>query len=162
MMTYYCPHCWQEVTWGAVRCEACGKVLDDEAAFPEKLLLAIRHPEPTRACLAIEILGRLREPRAVVPLLTLLKTTRDPVRQAEAALSLGAIGEARAVPALIEVLHDDGMPIMARCAAATALGAFLEERALAALRRAVSDPRPSVARAARRALQRMAPVDEQR
>jgi HEAT repeat protein len=137
-------------------------MLEDDAAFPEKLLMAIHHPEPTRACLAIELLGRLHEPRAVAPLLEVLATTRDPVRQAEAALSLGAIGDGRAVPALVQLLHNPEAPFMARCAAATALGNFPEEQALAALRRAVSDPRPSVARAAQRALQRTALMDEQR
>lgn len=162
MITRYCPHCWQEVAWEAARCEACGAALEDDATFPEKLLMAIHHPEPTRACLAIELLGRLREPRAVTPLLEVLTTTRDPVMQAEAALSLGAIGEARAVPALVELLHNPKAPFMARCAAATALGNFPEEQALAALHRAVSDPRPSVARAARRALRQAARPEEQR
>ncbi len=45
--------------------------------------------------------------------------------------------------------------------AATTLGTFLEEQALTARRRAVSDPRPSMTRAAQRALQRMAQVNEQ-
>lgn len=71
MITRYCPHCWRETAWEAAQCAACGQPLDDGATFPEKLLGAIHHPEPTRACLAVEILGQLREPRAVEPLLEL-------------------------------------------------------------------------------------------
>jgi HEAT repeat protein len=161
VITRYCPRCWKEVAWEAVRCEACGGELDDGVTFPEKLLRAIHHPEPTRACLAIEILGRLREPRAVEPLLALLATTHDPVMQAEAARSLGAIGDLCALPTLVDLLHNPEAPFMARCAAAYALGDLGGDQALAALQQARFDPRPSVARAAGRAWQRSRQSDSQ-
>jgi predicted amidophosphoribosyltransferase len=72
-MIRYCPTCWAENAYEANVCTRCGVSLDETGKdFTGRLIDAIGHPEPTRAVIATEILGRLREKRAVEPLLARL------------------------------------------------------------------------------------------
>ena len=78
-MSFYCPKCWAEVPEGADRCLACGRALTvSDEDYVDNLIAALRHFEPTRAALAIQILSEmLAEPRAIPPLIELLDTTQD-------------------------------------------------------------------------------------
>lgn len=156
-MIRYCPHCWREVPFDADRCPACGEPLDDNGQpFVDRLLATLRHPEPTRAGLAIDLLaGRLHEPRAVQPMVELLGRTRDAAILVQAARGLGELGDRQAIPALVRLLGDPERPYVARRAAALALGRLGGSVATRALQAAVDDPRPSVAAAAREALQNL-------
>ncbi|MBN1440367.1 MAG: HEAT repeat domain-containing protein [Anaerolineales bacterium] len=137
----------------AARCPHCGGTADDEnLPFADRLILSLRHPEPTRAGLAIDILAKnLRERRAVPPMIELLRTTGDFSVQRQAAEGLGILGDRKAVPALIDLLENPTASLTARREAALALGRLGGKAAAAALRRACSDKRESIAEAAEEA-----------
>jgi HEAT repeat protein len=153
-MVRYCPHFWREVTPTAERCPNCGQLVDDsDRPFIDRLLSTLRHPEPTRAGLAIDLLaGRLHEPRAVGPLVELLAESHDASILIQAARGLGKLGDRQAVPALARLLADRDQAFVARRAAAWALGELGGPEAEIALHAAARDERPSVAEAARQAL----------
>lgn len=142
-MIRYCPHCWAENNYYASVCMVCGaSLLEKGKGFVEMLLDAIGHPEPTRAVIAIEVVGcRLREPRAVTPLLARLARRPDSMDVTTiAAEALGAIGDPRAIPALRNLLLDRTRPLLARLAAAEALAKFADPAAQAALTTALALP----------------------
>lgn len=122
-MIRYCPTCWAENAYEANICTTCGVLLDETGKdFAGRLMDAIDHPEPTRAVIAAEILGRLREERAVEPLLARLARKPDSMDVTTAvAAALGQIGDQQAVPGLAEVLLDGKRPLPVRLAAAEAL-----------------------------------------
>jgi HEAT repeat protein len=85
------------------------------------------HPDAVRRN-AMRALMRIRDPRAVDPLIVLLDD-RDPMIRAEAASMLGRLGDKRAVEPLIKKLNDNyGFAVCA--AAARALGHLRDRRAL--------------------------------
>jgi HEAT repeat protein len=151
-MTHYCPHCWAEIDEGTERCPVCGKpIAEPEAGFVDKLIAALRHPEPTRAGLAVHILGEmLREPRAIEPLIDLVQARPDAHVLKLAVQALGHFGDARAVPALVDLLEDPTAVVVARLAAVDALQQVGGEAADQALWRAMDSERPSIRDAARR------------
>lgn len=122
-MIRYCPTCWAENAYEANVCTRCGASLDETGkGFTDRLIDAIGHPEPTRAVIAAEILGRRREERAVEPLLTRLARKPDSMDVTTAvAAALGQIGDQQAVPGLARVLLDGKRPLPARLAAAESL-----------------------------------------
>jgi len=153
-MIRYCPHCWKETPLDAARCPHCGESTSEEGVdFVDRLISALRHPEPTRAGLAIDILSeRLHEQRAVKPIIELIKTSKDFAVLVQSAHGLGILGDRKAIPVLAELLNDPRAPYVARREAAIALGKLGGEAAKRALRRACDDQRPSVAEAARQSL----------
>jgi HEAT repeat protein len=149
-MIRYCPHCWAEIGLDDRLCPHCQQLTDENGLdFADKLIAALRHPEPTRAGLAIDILaGRLHEARAVGPLLALLASTQDHAVLAQAAHGLGQLGDQRAVQPLAKLLNNGDAPLVARREAAYALGRLGGAEAEVALIQATSDSRASVADAA--------------
>ena len=147
-----CPQCWNKILANADHCPHCGRLTDETGLpFVERLLLTLGHPEPTRSGLATDILaGRLREPRAVLPLIDLLNTAQDIAIQQQAARGLGLLADRHAVPPLIRLLESEAAPLVTNCE--VALARLVGEEAGQALERARIDPRPSVAEAERRAL----------
>lgn len=125
-MIRYCPSCWSQNTYEAKTCMSCGASLDEKGkAFADRLIEAIGHPEPTRAVIAVEILGRLGEERAVTALLIRLARRPDSMDVTTAvAETLGSIGAQQAIPGLADVLLDSERPLPARLAAAEALAAI--------------------------------------
>jgi len=123
-VVHYCPACWQELPNAGERCPSCGAATADETAdYTDKLMAALRHPEPFTRRRAALILGWRRDVRAVPALIALLHTTGDdPYVRAEAALALGAIGGEEARQALDRVLTDPHESVIVRQAAATAVG----------------------------------------
>lgn len=107
-MTFFCTRCWGEVAEAAVRCPHCG---DDIAArqsrsdFVDKLLAALRHPEPTTPIRAAWILGCRREPRAVPALVRLAAASSDPFLAEAAVTALGQIGGQEAEAAVRSACH---------------------------------------------------------
>ena len=108
-LTYYCPSCWREVGSASV-CPACGTELQSLSgeSYEEKLIRALRHPEPTAPIRAATILGNVRSRAAVEPLIDLAILSTDPYIQEAAVAALGRIGDARALPTL-ERLSQEGM-----------------------------------------------------
>jgi HEAT repeat protein len=156
---HYCPHCWMEIPPEAERCPHCGELTDDsDLPFVDRLLGTLRHPEPTRAGLAIDLLAeRLHEPRAVEPLIELLASAHDAAILKQAAHGLGVLRDRRAVAPLARLLGDADAPYVARREAAFALGKLGGEEAETALNLALDDPRSSVAEAAWHALAELTP-----
>ncbi len=160
MITLYCPQCYAANPDTAKRCHACGAPLntDDDQDFVDGLIWALRHPEPTVAPRAAWILGNLREPRAVAPLLELLERSEDMGSLAEAATALGKIGDAAAVPALERLLRGSYLPVRLR--AVDALARIGGAKAVRVLREAAEDPSAAVRWAAREALEVAGPSEE--
>jgi len=153
-MAYYCPNCWAEVTMETEFCPACGRSLRGEEEYVDKLISALRHFEPTRAALAIQILSEmLAEPRAIVPLIELLDIARDADVLHGATVALGRFADPRAVPALARRALDLTTPLVVRVAAVDALGRIGGDQARAALQSALADPNNTVRDHARQALQ---------
>lgn len=122
-MVRYCPACWQEVPAEATRCPACGADLTDAAAdYTDKLIAALRHPEPFTRRRAAYVLGLRRDARGVPALIAVLEAVGDdPYVRAEAAFALGAIGGEEAHEALRRALADPDESVIVRRAAAMAL-----------------------------------------
>ena len=152
-MIRYCPHCWHEINSSTDRCPFCGQSTDEHGLdFVSKLIAALRHPEPTRAGLAIDILAHmLHEPRAVQPLINLLEITQDAWILTQAVRGLGVLGDVRAVGSLIRLLESQEKPLVARREAVLALGKIGGEEAWQALEQA-RHGRPSLAIAAESAI----------
>jgi HEAT repeat protein len=94
MITFYCPGCWHDFDEDLVRCPDCGLVIHEfwnSKDYFEKLILALRHPEPTTPIRAAWLLGKIRDPRAVAALIDIVKGTNDPYLAREAVKALGAI-----------------------------------------------------------------------
>lgn len=153
-MIFYCPGCWAEVPAGSEHCPACGRSLAEGGEdFVDKLIIALRHPEPTRAALAIQILSEmLAEPRAILPLIGLLDTTRDAYVLKCAVVALGRFADRRAVASLSRLLLDPATPLVVRLAAVDALARIGGDETQAALSGALADPNTSVCERARQAL----------
>lgn len=100
-----------------------------------------------------------RSRRTASPVIQILQSAPDARSRAQAALTLGEMHAAEAMPALQGALSD-GEPVV-RAAAATALGALGDPAAMAALRAHASDPDGDVRAAVEDALAslRAGPVD---
>ena len=120
-MHWFCPKCWSEVSEGDRVCGACRTILEqaDHRGLVEKLLAALRHPEPATAVRAATILGELKPQEAVSALADILGTSRDPYLIEAAARALGKIGDRNSVPVLRATLCSSYL--VARLAAAEAL-----------------------------------------
>jgi HEAT repeat protein len=113
------------------------------------LLKALESEDKEGRRLAAQVLGWIKDPRAVEPLMQKLEDNRSDVRQA-AALALGTIGDPRAIGALIKAA--DGRDMETRRAAAEALGLLGSSDAMDALIKAVGDQSEAVQLAAIKAL----------
>jgi HEAT repeat protein len=154
---FYCPRCWAEIPPDTAVCPYCRASIEDstEEAFLDKLIDALRHPVPSQAALAAQILGQRRDPRGVAPLLDAFDRTRDPEIQEAVIRALGELGDPRAVALLSRVLAESDLFIMLRVAAAEALRNIGGEPAVQALREAAQGDDHSVSRAARAALTKL-------
>ena len=103
--------------WSALRIADILATLGEAAVDP--LLREVPKLPPIARVPAIDILGRLRSPKAVRLLEDLLQDPHDNAR-ARAAHSLGVIGDPRAAPSLVLALKDPEWPV--RAMAAKALG----------------------------------------
>jgi hypothetical protein len=134
MPTRFCTHCWAQNSMAATTCHACGAALassaDNGISYLDKLLVALRHPEPETRVRAAAILGGVAEPsdvrviRALVAALALDapgETPHDAGLQAAAARSLGQLAACTASAQLRELAMRDAMPLGAGLCAVEAL-----------------------------------------
>lgn len=123
-MAYYCWSCYAESPHATGKCSACGEETAPPpgTSYADRLLWALDHPLPDRRMLAVELLGRRRERRAVTPLLMVALDPSDPYLAAEAVRSVVAIAGVDAVRETLERLAREG-PVPARRKAARALAA---------------------------------------
>lgn len=137
-------------------CPACGGAVDGDLDLVDKYIAAMRHSEPTRAALAIQVLSEfLGERRAIPALIALLATAGDAHVLKSAVDALGRFGDARAVPGLQRLVLNPDTALVARAAAVGALARIdtSEVRDILALV-AGQDPSVVVREGARRALDR--------
>ena len=146
-VVWFCPDCWSEVSEADATCPACGSVLKGgrERNFVQKLIAALRHPEPETAVRAAHTLGGLGAKEAVPALIETLTRSDDPYLLDAVAGSLGELEAAEAIPALRSVLRSSYL--VARIAAAKALGRLGTPEALAVLEEARQDQSESVRQA---------------
>jgi len=111
-MTYFCPACWKEIAKADV-CPHCGTDLGNlsNETYEQKLILALRHPEPTVPIRVAAILGQLRSRAAVEPLIDMALSSADPYIQEAAVASLGTIGDARALTCLNHLSHEGALRV---------------------------------------------------
>jgi HEAT repeat protein len=145
------------LTAEAERCPACGHVLAASSdQYVDKLVAALRHREPTRAALAIQILSEmLAERRAIGPLCELLDTAHDAYVLKCAVAALARFGDAQAVPALSRRVLDPDTPLVVRLAGVQALGQIGGAEAQTTLGEARADPNSVVGDRARMELDRL-------
>jgi HEAT repeat protein len=107
-LTYFCPSCWNETEAESI-CPKCGADLRDFAGetYEQKLIRALRHPEPTVPVRAARILGEQASRAALGPLLDIAEVSSDPYIQEAAVEALGRIGDPRALSCL-ERLRREG------------------------------------------------------
>ena len=156
MNLLFCPSCRWPATAGDV-CPKCGNPGTAPAGtYVERLLETVLSEETGRAGMAVDVLTKwLHEPRAIVPLTILLSRKADPYPLVLAARGLGWLGNSQAVPVLARLLLDENKPFVARIAAAEALGSLGGGNAHRALEQATASRRPSVVKAATRALEQL-------
>lgn len=86
-----------------------------------ELIIALEHSNGNVRRLAASALGKLRDKRAVLPLLTLLTKEKKPQVRQYAVKALGRIGDGRAYFTLLKIADDDRERFYTRRAAITAL-----------------------------------------
>lgn len=97
-MIHYCPSCWAEIP-DVSKCPSCGADVQALALehYEEKLIRALRHPEPSTPVRAATILGELSSKAAVEPLIELVSSSHDPYIQEAGIVALSRIGDRRAL-----------------------------------------------------------------
>ena len=162
MKLAFCPSCRFPATMDDL-CPKCGTPCAAPAeTYIEKLLETVLSDETGRVGMAVDVLTKwLHEPRAIVPLTMLLSRKDDPYPLVIAARGLGWLGDQEAVPALSELLLDEAKPFVARVAAAEALGRLGGGNAHRALEQATASRRPSVVKAANRALEQLRRLEKE-
>lgn len=109
MMTFFCPHCWKEITEKDRLCPYCGSDITEHEKkdFIEKLINALTHPERETVKRAVWILGRLKSNKAVEPLIELFQKTDNPFLKREILDSLSEIGTEKAIAFIKKTLSSE-------------------------------------------------------
>ena len=103
VITFFCPNCWMEVEESDKICPRCGTNIEKWRArhdYSERLIAALRHPEPSTPVRVAWVLGERKEERAVEPLTEVIEKTGDAFGAEAAVEALGKIGGARAEEAV--------------------------------------------------------------
>jgi len=113
-VTYFCPSCWSEVGTATI-CPNCRADLQDfsSRSYEEKLIVALRHPEPTVPIRAANILGEMGSLAAVEPLIDVATSVDDPYIQEAAVVALGRIGDIRAISCLDRLSREGAVRVRA-------------------------------------------------
>ncbi|MDQ7837586.1 MAG: HEAT repeat domain-containing protein [Thermodesulfobacteriota bacterium] len=119
----HCPKCWQEVGETATGCPACGFNIQEfwnSKDYFDKFILALNHSEPNSQINAACVLGKLKDARAVDPLINLVKNAPNDNVAKAAVKALGEIGtpEARTFLSTLvyhpaKMIRDEVMAILA-------------------------------------------------
>lgn len=105
-MIRYCQVCWHEYAMEMTACPHCGHKEDDQSDLVGKYIAAIRHKEPSRAALAIQVLcDMMHERRAIPALISLLPELNDAYVAKTAVEALGKFADPRAVDALSRLVQ---------------------------------------------------------
>ncbi|MEW6327800.1 MAG: HEAT repeat domain-containing protein [Thermodesulfobacteriota bacterium] len=119
----HCPKCWQELGENATECPACGFNIQEfwsSKDYFDKLVLTLNHPDPNAQINAACVLGKLKDTRAVDPLINLVKNTKNDTVAKAAVTALGEIGTQEAKTFLctlvchpVKMVRDEVMAIFA-------------------------------------------------
>lgn len=99
MARFYCPACWEDYGEDFTRCPHCGIDIHDfwdSKDIVEKLIHSLHHPEPGTPLRTAWLLGKIRDSRAVAPLIDLVRSTPDIYIAGAAIASLGEIDTPKA------------------------------------------------------------------
>jgi len=119
--------------------------------YTEKIIKALRHPNPAVRLDAAWLLGQKKEKRAVQELILALEENKeDPYLLSAIAESLGCIGDDIALPALCKLLHSSFLPV--RVKSAMALSKIGDRLSIPYLKEALNDTNIVVRKAAKAAL----------
>ncbi len=157
-MIFFCPNCWSQVREDERVCPACQKEIEplDQIGYFDKLTRALHHPEATTRMRAAYILGEIGDKRGIQPLADLIDQawgTESLFFLREIAIALGKIDGDEVVPALVRLL--DHPSFLIREAALKALPKAKNNRAAAAVQKALNDPSPNVRDLARKFWQKI-------
>lgn len=94
-MRFYCPKCFSDFSEDKNICPSCGLDIHafyDPKDYIDKLILALKHPEPSTPVRAAWLLGKIGEERAVDMLIECFRDSDDIYLLAAVANALGEIG----------------------------------------------------------------------
>jgi HEAT repeat protein len=113
-IAYFCPSCWREIG-NTSDCPSCGADLRrfENESYEQKLIRALRHPEPTVPIRAATVLGMLGSAAAVDPLIELALSSADLYIQEAAVTALGRIQDPRALACLVRLSREGGIRVRA-------------------------------------------------
>lgn len=103
MTAFFCTRCWSGVPETATICPHCGDNIAARQArtdYADKLIAALRHPEPTTPIRAAWILGERRERKAIEPLVRLAHESADPFVVESAVEALGKMEDRQVLETL--------------------------------------------------------------
>jgi len=103
MTVFYCVPCGREMPPGDTICPAGGvdvERVSSERSYVQKLIVALRHPEPETPVRAAWLLGQLRATEAVPALIRAAQESSDPYLVEAAVEALGRIGDPAGRPTL--------------------------------------------------------------
>ncbi len=136
----YCTRCWTQNMWESVVCARCGAPLAGPEAntipYSEKLLMALRHPEPETRARAASILGQIgdaSDPRLTQALTEALRApssageSSDAGLQVAAAQALGQLGMCAASGALCRLALNEATHIAASLQSVEALALLAQQ-----------------------------------
>lgn len=118
----------------------------------ERLLELVQHPVPLTRSPAARLLGLTQDPRALEPLLKIIREDRQWLGRMWAAKALGDLGQAEAFEAVSHALQQD-QKNRVRAAAAEAIGKLRTPESESLLKKALDDEDGGVRKTAEEALQ---------
>lgn len=134
MLTRFCTRCWASNREDDSVCARCGAPLtrpeDNGVPYTEKLLIALRHPEPEtreRAATLLGVIGEPGDPRIVRALIQALEvdprggSVRDIGLQEAACKSLGSLGACEASGVLSRLALDESTALLVSLSAVESL-----------------------------------------
>lgn len=122
MVRFYCPECWNDFGEDLALCPVCGLDIHrfwSSKDYVQKLIVALDHPEKGTPVRAAWILGQIRDPRAVVPLMTLTQKSNDVYIAIAAIKALGKIGGLEARKFLKTLRHHPAQTLREAAQSAT-------------------------------------------
>ena len=99
-MTYFCPNCWKDFREDKSVCPFCGfrvKEFWESKDMVKKLIHSLHHPDSQTSLRAVWLLGKLKAPQAVTPLISLFGETEDIYLAKAVVIALGRIGGSEAL-----------------------------------------------------------------
>lgn len=128
--------------------------MNNDKDYVDKLIEALKHPEPTTRVRAAWVLGRKKEKRAVTPLIEAINNNlNDPYILESIVGALGLTGDSSALDEIFSLLKSSYLIV--RIQAARAISMIGDRKGVDPLMAALKDENTAVRKAAAEALGRM-------